>query len=178
MGKARNGHFGLLGWNFWYKTGSTTNALILSRLPAVCKVGFLLLISVICRFCKIAFCICRRCWRGQAYCSAACRISARRASHRQAQRRYRQSVKGRRAHCLAENSRRQRKNQPGLKNMDDQASTPEVSGDILTCRCAREMSFSAGGYGYCHFCGRGGVIVSAFARRSYGKAKIHIGGEQ
>ncbi len=51
-------------------------------------------ISVFCRHCQRGFCVCRCCWRGQAYCCNACRLSAGRASHREAQRRYRQTEKG------------------------------------------------------------------------------------
>ena len=177
-GKARNGHFGLLTWNFWYKTGSTTKRFNYIVTSGYLQGRILLLISVICRLCQTSFCVCRCCWRGQAYCSTACRITARRASHRRAQSRYRQTAKGRRAHCLAENNRRQRKNQTGLKNMDDQPSTSVASAYILVSSSAKNPSVSVGGYGYCHFCGRWGVIVTAFARRGYGKTNGKEGGLQ
>jgi hypothetical protein len=125
-----------------------------------------LLICVVCRWCKAVFYVCRHCWRGQAYCSAACRLCARKTSHRKAQRRYRQSAKGRRAHRLAENRRRRRKNQATLKNLDDQASTLSISVGMLTEKSASFLSATAAS---CHFCGRWGVVVSQFSRRPYGK---------
>ncbi len=143
--------------------------MILSRLSAFFKVEFLPLISVSCRWCKVIFCVCRCCWRGQAYCSSQCRKAARGASHRQAQRRYRQSAKGRRAHCLSENRRRHRKNQSAFKNMDDQPSTQGASGYMSVFKNAKDVSFLPDQHGYCHFCGRRGIIVSEFVRRRYGK---------
>jgi hypothetical protein len=146
---------------------------ILLLLPADFKVGFFLeLISVFCRWCQIGFCVCRCCWRGQAYCCDACRLSASRASHRKAQRRYRQTEKGRRAHQKAENRRRHSKNPSHQKNMDDASSTPSVCRYKVAAKKesgAMNMPF---GQGYCHFCGRSGVIVSRFPRKGYGKRRF------
>jgi hypothetical protein len=64
------------------------------------------------------------CWRGQAYCCVKCRLAGRRNHHREAQRKYRQSEKGKKAHCEAENRRRHSQNQKKEKNMDDATSTP------------------------------------------------------
>lgn len=49
---------------------------------------------------------------------------------------------------------------------------------MVASKGARDRSFSAGEYGYCHFCGCWGVIVSAFARRGYGKAKMEVFNEK
>lgn len=124
------------------------------------------LISVVCRCCHFSFCICRCCWRGQAYCSEDCRLSARRASHRKAQRRYRQSEKGKRAHRLAENRRRHGQKPPDQKNMDDQASTQAISG----CKVAAKFGkWACDRHHICHFCGAIGIIVKNFPRRGYGR---------
>lgn len=63
-------------------------------------------ITVVCRECGTGFGICRSCWRGQVYCSRACREAGKRRLHRQAQRRYRQTEKGKAAHREAERRRR------------------------------------------------------------------------
>ena len=52
----------------------------------------------VCLHCQVLFCICRRCDRGQRYCSAACRASAGREQRRQANRRHQQSDAGRQDH--------------------------------------------------------------------------------
>jgi len=103
------------------------------------------------------------------YCSQACRLSGSRASHQQAQHRYRQTAKGKRAHCLAENGRRQRKKQATEKNMDDATSRLKGAMYILSAKNEKGVPFKLGGHGFCHFCGRVGVIVKRFARRGYCK---------
>ncbi len=127
------------------------------------------LISITCRWCNVTVCVCRSCWQGQAYCSDECRNAGHQASRREAQRRYRQTEKGRRAHRLAENRRRQRKNQGILKNMDDTPSTPVVPRHMLVLKYVKNVSFQPGADGYCHFCGRQGVILIEFPCRGYGK---------
>ena len=99
------------------------------------------MISVVCQCCCTHFSICQSCWRGQAYCSDACRLSARRASHRKAQQRYRQTEKGKRAHRLAENRRRhaQRADQ---KNMDDPSSTPPLTVYKMAPKSKTKVSLS------------------------------------
>jgi hypothetical protein len=184
-GKARNGHFGL--WDERSTTGSGDKQDRKPRLGprpshfhCIAASGglqgrMLFLVCVTCRFCQAAFCVCRSCYRRQAYCGAGCRRAARLCSHREAQRRYRQTEKGRRLHCLAENRRRHGKNRAGLKKMADQSSKPGA------VRCKRGpakqaigVSFRPGGLGYCRFCTRWGVVVSKFARRGYGKG-VHVG---
>jgi len=129
------------------------------------------IISVFCRHCQRGFCVCRSCWRGQAYCSDVCRLSAGRASHREAQRRYRQSEKGRRAHRKSENRRRYLKNQTYQKNMDDAASTPSTCWYTVVTKNEKEAKITASGEGCCSFCGRCGVIVRRFSPKVYGKRR-------
>ena len=65
--------------------------------PAVCKFGGmsnLYLINIECRWCDLTFCICRSCWRGQAYCCNICRLAGRLKNCREAQRKYRKTDKG------------------------------------------------------------------------------------
>ncbi len=77
----------------------------------VCEPGHLFglreeAIVVRCRECGTSFGVCRSCWRGQGYCGPGCQEAGQRRLHRQAQRRYRQTEKGKAAHRQAERRRR------------------------------------------------------------------------
>lgn len=126
------------------------------------------LILVSCRWCNIEFCVCRCCWRGQAYCCDACRNAGRRACHCKTQQRYRQTEKGKKTHRLAENRRRHRKINPPSKNMDDATTRPPFDCAIVVSRNENLVVFCPDLQWRCHFCGRPGEIVSDFARRGYG----------
>jgi len=131
------------------------------------------MISVVCRCCYTPFYVCQSCWRGQAYCSDTCRLSASRASHRKAQQRYRQTEKGKRAHRLSENHRRHRQ-KADQKNMDDPSSTPALSVYKMASKNKTEVSLPAANPHFCHFCGRPGVVVEKFPRRHYGKCDYSV----
>jgi len=98
-------------------------------------------------------------------------LSAGKASHREAQRRYRQTEQGRRAHQKAENRRRHPENPSHQKNMDDASSTPWVCRFKVATGREKGTTNVFFGQGYCHFCGRPGVIVSRFPRKGYGKRR-------
>ncbi len=134
--------------------------------PEVCLV--LLLILIQCRWCDFQFCICRSCWRGQAYCCDECRRAAKLKNHREAQRKYRQTEKGKKAHREAENRRRQGQNQKNLKNMDDTTSTPQCHWAMEILTRIKNPIWGKFMGAVCHFCGVGGQIVEAFPRRGYG----------
>ena len=119
----------------------------------------LLLKAVSCRRCGRSFYICRRCWRGQAYCCDSCRRNSQREAHRLAQQRYRQTAKGRENHRQAE---RRRRMQVAEKIVADASSTHPVKHD----RLPQDHQFIVP---CCHFCGEKGVIVDHFPRRGYGK---------
>ncbi len=59
-----------------------------------------------CPCCGLIFYLCSHCYRGHKYCSVQCRKSAQREAHREAQRRYRQTEKGKKAHRDSEKRRR------------------------------------------------------------------------
>jgi len=133
------------------------------HLPAVCKAGGILislLLQISCRWCGGIFCICRCCWRGQAYCSTGCRRAGKLHAHREAQRRYRRTFKGKKAHREAERRRRMRISK---KTMADRGSTNIP----LLCKLngRRRMRTK----GRCRFCGHPGRITDKFPRRGYGK---------
>ena len=132
--------------------------------------------EVRCGWCNILFYICRSCWRGQAYCCDECRIAGRRKRHREAQRRYRQSLKGKKAHREAENRRRHGLSKKNQKKMDDATSTllskgcKVASSGAQSIICVLDFAVKVGlsRIGRCHFCGCWGVIVEKFPRRGYG----------
>ncbi len=125
------------------------------------------LLLIFCRRCKSGFCVCRSCWRGQAYCCDACRTVSRLESRRKAQQRYRQTEKGKRAHRLSENRRRYRKNNSPSKNMDDTTSSPSLDGGIVSSQRENIAILNPGLHDCCNFCGRPGKIVPYFPRRGY-----------
>jgi hypothetical protein len=88
--------------------------------------------------------------------------------HREAQRRYRGTEKGKKAHRQAENRRRHGQNQNNRKNMDDAASTPGRTWDKEKLTCKKSSGFFLITETECHFCEADGLIVSKFPRRGYG----------
>lgn len=129
------------------------------------------LIEIQCRWCELTFCICRSCWRGQAYCCNICRLLGKLKIHREAQRRYRKTDKGKKAHCESENRRRHglsKKNQKEQKNMDDATTTVLPAWCIRLLLCIQNRIFHVQKASHCHFCGCPGEVVVQFLRRGYG----------
>lgn len=116
-----------------------------------------LLIRIDCRRCAQIFHVCRSCWRGQAYCCLECRLSAQREAHRKAQRKYRQTSKGKQTHRLQEKNRRLRQSK---KTMDDATTNPNMIHDNILSKPVYTGSC-------CHFCGKTGHIVDFFPWREY-----------
>jgi len=138
--------------------------------------SILYLIQIRCRWCGALFCVCRRCWRGQAYCSDECRIAKKRQNHREAERQYRQTPKGKKAHREAENRRRYRLSKKIRKNMDDTSATVLPLWCMALLLSARIVVLHARAWldktGRCHFCGSSGQIVDEFPRRGYGNGNL------
>jgi hypothetical protein len=118
--------------------------------------------------------MCRRCWRGQVYCCDWCRLYGKRKKKSRAQRKYRRTKKGILNHREAENRRRHRfskKDPAPEKKLDDAAST------VLPAWCKvflvdmLNRIFQMFVPVFCHFCGKLGQVVEAFARRGYGNGK-------
>ena len=133
------------------------------------------LLEIECRWCGKCFCICRRCWRGQCYCSEKCRDAARREAHREAQRRYRKTEKGKIAHREAENRRRVGLSKKSGEIVDNTAATLPYRRLRIESADLKESIERAEKLGYrvgrCHFCGSWGVIVERFPRRGYGQRR-------
>ena len=119
----------------------------------------ILLKAVLCRRCGRIFYICQSCWRGQAYCCDTCRQTFQQEAHRLAQKKYRQTTKGREAHRQAE---RRRRIQDSEKTVADASSIPAIEHD----RLPQDLQFIIS---CCHFCGEKGVVVDHFPRRGYGR---------
>lgn len=117
-----------------------------------------LLIEVRCRHCGAIFYVCRRCWRGQAYCGETCRKIHQVESHREAQRRYRRTERGRETHRKYEQKRRIKENR---KTVADEGATPPEACDIGPPK-------RPGDRPRCLFCGMSGILVAQFPRRAYG----------
>jgi hypothetical protein len=152
--------------------GSSTK-LIIFIMASGCLQGrrplFLLLVEVCCHWCGASFCICQRCWRGQAYCSEACRRLGRGRFHREAQRRYRQTPKGKKAHRQGENRRRHGWSQQNERKMEDLSSRGVPLRVIGFLVYAHFLMVYARAWldrsRRCHFCGCMGRIVERFPRR-------------
>ena len=132
-----------------------------------------LLLEIECRWCGTRFCLCRRCWRGQVYCCEKCRKTAKRQAHQEAQRRYRRTERGRKAHREAEKRRRVGLCKESQEIVDDTGTTPPVRGLTLhygSLKACSEWAFASGyRVGRCQVCGSWGIIVERFPRRGYGK---------
>jgi len=128
----------------------------------------LLLIQIQCRWCGLIFCVCRACFRGQAYCSEPCRVAGKRRNHGEAQRRYRRTDKGKKAHREAENRRRHGLSETNQKNMDDPSSTVRPAWGIGALCTFRSRRFQLRDSPRCLFCGCYGHLVDRFPRRGYG----------
>jgi hypothetical protein len=99
-------------------------------------------------------------------------LAAKRKQRSEAQRRYRQTSKGKKAHCISENRRRhglsKKKIKKNMKNMDDATTTrlPAWCMGLLLAIGKRILPVQT--TTCCHFCGSCGQIVDEFPRRGYG----------
>lgn len=115
----------------------------------------ILLIKIVCRHCKKLFLMCRRCYRGHVYCGDACRKEAQKTAHRESQRNYRQTDKGKLTHRENEKKRRMGRVQ---KTMADDSAMPFVIRVL-------KFPYRSNQEPRCSFCGALGKIINAFPRR-------------
>ena len=119
-----------------------------------------------CARCGGQVAICRRCDRGQRYCSPSCAQAARRASGRAAGARYQRSRPGRMHH--AHRQRRYRTRRRKVTHQGSLTSVPGVSLPPESRALAPPPGESAAAPApeglRCHFCGR---ICSAFVRLGF-----------
>ena len=127
----------------------------------------MLLLEIFCRCCGKLFYLCRSCYRGQTYCCQECRIAGYLETHREAQRRYRNTEKGKKAHREAERKKRIRgKKEGNILNLINK-----------TCICLAMLIQSVfkndntPNTHTCHLCGTEGKAVEIFPRRGYGHSE-------
>ncbi len=85
-----------------------------------------------CLGCKKLVLICRSCWRNHRYCSTACSEEAERASHRNSQKKYSSSQKGKENRKVGQETRRGRSDKTLLEKQpsneaDDSSKVVEVA---------------------------------------------------
>ncbi len=123
--------------------------------------------------CRLLFFICSHCYRGQRYCSPACRSISRFEQLHVARRRYRQSPEGR--EDQRDRQREYRRRQADLARassektvMDQTQNLPLTSGMITSppvaapLKAPRRSFLSELGEIVCHFCGRVGRFLNPF----------------
>ena len=124
--------------------------------------------KIVCRCCDVIFHLCRSCYRGQVYCGQACRLAGYLRNHREAQRQYRETDKGKRSHREAEKRRRMKsspKNSVTMKVLQTCVGLAKTIQSLL----ARSKG-TEGGAAHCEICGISGASVDAFPGRGYGRA--------
>jgi hypothetical protein len=89
----------------------------------------------LCARCRLLAVVCRRCDRGQIYCTAQCSQQARRSAQRDAGRRYQSSRAGRFAHAA-----RARRYRARIQFVTHQGSTPAPADDLLRTKVATTVS--------------------------------------
>ncbi len=131
------------------------------------------LVQIYCRQCGLYFSICRKCYRGQTYCSDSCRNKGYRRLHRDAQKRYREKEKGKQTHLEAERRRRWKLWEKSQQKEGNLNNRKEASKALKQCTPhfvkgeALKMKKCVGENSHCHFCRRDGIIVKKFPRRGY-----------
>ncbi len=118
-----------------------------------------------CHCCGLVFFLCSHCYSGHKYCCNECRTAARRKSARKAQRKYRQTAEGKKAHSEAEKRRRMGRSKEKKKT--------GIFTEILVKCCTVAVMFAlyivnagnrTGESRHCHFCDCPGVTVNKFSR--------------
>ncbi len=95
-------------------------------------------VQVSCSICNKDFSICRKCWRGQKYCSKACSKEARRCNRIKSQEKYRKSRNGKFKQSKHQNNFRSKKDEE--KIVSDHSSKVEPDQikrlpDLTICIC-------------------------------------------
>ena len=123
--------------------------------------------------CGVVFWICKRCDRGQQYCSDRCRIKARREQRRAANLRHQQSPEGKLDHRDRQRAYRLRLAQARVTDQASQDSPPvgNIPLPVFASPLGTQQSDQsserirpspAPGVPYCIICGRAGRFVNPF----------------
>lgn len=95
-------------------------------------------VQVSCAICNKDFSICRKCWRGQKYCSKACSKEARRRSRIKSQEKYRKSRKGRLKQSEYQNKFRSKEDEEKIVSDHSSKVEPDQikrAQDLTICIC-------------------------------------------
>ena len=125
----------------------------------------------VCGQCYSVFWICPHCDRGQRYCNLTCRMQARLAQRRRANRRHQQSRAGREDHRDRQREYRRRcRLRPSVT--DKGSVSPASSGRMPSCEARTAQTVSRVGFTetftqlppllICAWCGRRGLFVDRF----------------
>jgi len=88
-----------------------------------------------CPWCSMLFLICFRCWRNHRYCSEFCSVEGRKRSHRESQKVYSKSSKGKESRKISQEMRRGRPPSSHKKNNEADHSS-KVLRDCVSSRNA------------------------------------------
>ncbi len=124
-----------------------------------------------CHCCGLVFCLCSHCYCGHRYCSAECRTAAQRQAHREAQKRYRKTEKGKKAHREAEKRRRMGKSKIRKRSKNREVAVKCCESAVMYAKSVIETGAKLGEKTYCHFCRCLGVITDKFPRTYGGMCK-------
>jgi hypothetical protein len=129
----------------------------------------MLIKKIECDCCGRVFHVCRKCYRGQKYCSKECQKAGYLETHREA-RQYSQTDEGKERRRDAQIRRRDEKKEGGVKK--GMGLLQKVYKSCMCLYMLIESMFSKDeeyeNSQCCDFCGSSGVVVDAFPRRSYG----------
>ena len=94
-------------------------------------------IEIICANCSVQFFCCRRCWRGNKYCSSVCRVEARKIKHREYEKKYAATFAG-------QESRRKRQRTFRAKNKNDLNVTDHsMKDDLVHANYTKKLNIEA-----------------------------------
>ncbi len=120
--------------------------------------------------CRVLFFICSYCYRGQVYCSQACRQPARRQQRREANRRHQETLRGRIAHSRRQQAYRLRRPRACYQRGENKVTDHSSQAPLRVRPSRRESSFYLmstnvslprpnRGLLVCRFCGRQGRFL-------------------
>jgi hypothetical protein len=142
-------------------------------MTCIAQTVFTAVLEITCRWCSTHFCVCQSCWRGRCYCSERCREAAGHKAHRESQRRYRRTEKGRQNHREGEKRRRMGLSRKCEEIVDDAGTTQPYRSLKMESADPKDSNAWVQEHGYrvcrCHVCGCLGIIVQRFGRRGYGR---------
>jgi len=129
------------------------------------KGGLRALRILYCHCCGKIFCLCSSCYRGHRYCCDPCRIAAQNKANREAQKRYRRTEKGKKAHREAERRRRMRRTKKWIMGKVRTVQVECCSTAVEAARSVIRKGTELGKTAQCHFCQQYGEIVNKFIRK-------------